>query len=230
VFYISNFAVAYGLIKNESGLDLAKKQSVEAWLLKAAQEIDRFTALRLNKDKDPENNIINWSALSLMSVGLVLQNKTLQNRALQLYDRALSQIRNDGLLPLELARGDRAFWYHNYALEPLIYMAEISETFGLNLYARDKGRLHLLAKRMIEGFEDFSTFPNHQTQTTISTPRYLLTEDNRELSWMEIYYSRFADPRLKKILQTARQSNNGSLKISLRTHGSSTHLFGVKCL
>ncbi len=108
-------------------------------------------------------------------------------------------------------------------------MAEISQPFDYNLYERNNGRIHLLARKLIDSFSDFSTFPSYQTQGAESTPNFFLTDNSREIGWMEIYYSRFGNVKLKPLLTAARITNQGALKYSVRTHGSSTHLYGVKC-
>ena len=230
VFHFSAFAIGYALIKDEPGLSAADKQTIETWMTSVGTEINRFTAIRLSKDTDPANNILNWSALSLMSIGLATGNPTFVDRALALYDMGLAQIRSDGYLPLELARGEKAFWYHNYALHPLVLTAEIAKPFGMDLYARGGGRLMLLVDRMVTSFGSFSGFPGYATQASDSNPTYFLTDNSRELEWMEIIYSRFGTAGLKPLLTTARATNSGALKYSYRTHGSPTHLFGVKCL
>lgn len=228
-FYVSSFALAYAIVKDEPGLDSAKKQEIEAWLLKIGTELMSFSDLRKNKDGDV-NNIYYWSGYSLMTIGLVLNNSSFINRGIAIYDVALNEINDQGLLPRELERAEKSFWYHNYALTPLIHMAEIARPYGHNLYERSNGRIHLLAKKLIDGFTDFTTFPDYQSQIETSTPEYFLTDNSREIGWMEIYYSRFADTKLKPLLAEARKTNNGALKFSMRTHGSATHLFGVKCL
>ena len=55
--------------------------------------------------------------------------------AMAAYDNGVNQIRPDGTLPLEMARGRRAFHYHLYALAPLVLLAEFGEANQLDLYA-----------------------------------------------------------------------------------------------
>ncbi len=98
VFYISSFVLAYAIVKDEPGLDPAKKTSIENWLRKVGNELHRFSEIRENRDKD-RNNIFYRTGYSLMSIGIVLNNKTFIDRAISIYDTALTEITAQGLLP-----------------------------------------------------------------------------------------------------------------------------------
>jgi poly(beta-D-mannuronate) lyase len=50
---------------------------------------------------------------------------------------ALREMRPDGSLPLETARGARALWYQRHAVASLVFMAELARAQGYDLYAAD---------------------------------------------------------------------------------------------
>jgi len=227
---IAGFAMSYARIRNDPGLDPAKKAMIDQWLLSSARKVNEFTTLRLEQDTDPTNNILYWSGLSILTTGLMLDQQDLVDRGIELYDIGLNEIQADGLLPLELARGENAFAYHNFATRPLVFMAEVAAPFGINLYDRQNGKIKLLTARVIQGFSDFSSFPDNQLQGTSSNPTYFLTDNSRQLDWMEAYYSRFPSPELKTILTSARLTSDGKIKSSRQTGGNATIAYGVKCL
>jgi len=229
VFYVSSFVQAYGIIMNDKNLNPAKKAKVVNWMKKVRAQVRSFINIRINKDRDL-NNIINWSGMTLMSLGLVLDNQSDIHRAIKIFDIGLNEIRADGYLPRELQRGSRSFTYHNYALRPLIFSAELAHSYGYDLYGRKNGRLHLLVDRVASSFINFNSFLNSQEQSFDSTPEAHIVNNSRAMDWMEIYHSRFGDDRIRDILIAARSENNGFLKTSTRTHGNATIMYGVKCL
>lgn len=56
-------------------------------------------------------------------------------KGIERYQVALRQMRADGSLPLETARGARALWYQNYAISMLVTIAETATQQGHDLYA-----------------------------------------------------------------------------------------------
>lgn len=228
---IGGISLAYAKIKDQTGLNIQKKQAVENWLKLASTKILDFSYLRMSVDTNPQNNILYWSGMAILTGGLIFNNQTKINRGIEIFDIALNQITSDGYLPLELARGTSSFWYHQFALRPLVIMAEISKPYGYNLYTRNSNKIELLSNRVIQGYVDFSTWPDYQIQSSSSTPNYFLTDNTRQLDWAEIIYSRFASPALKNILATARSFlSSNTLKSTRQTGGGATQTFGVKCL
>src|SRR6516164_10089734 len=69
-------------------------------------------------------------------------------------DRAkfgISQIQPDGTLPLELARGQRAFLYHLFAAMPLFMLAEAAYKNGENLFTENDHGLQRFGALDIKG-------------------------------------------------------------------------------
>jgi poly(beta-D-mannuronate) lyase len=50
---------------------------------------------------------------------------------------ALREMRPDGSLPLETARGARALWYQRHAVASLVFIAELARAQGYDLYGAD---------------------------------------------------------------------------------------------
>lgn len=141
---LSGLALSYIKVKPEA----TKKQSVEieSWLKKMANISLEFA----NKDS-LRNNHYYWVGLAMMATGVATDDKYYINEAKKIYDFALSEIRDDGSLPQELARGGKALSYHNYALAPLVIIAELSKAQDENWYKRKNRRLDRLAELTLKG-------------------------------------------------------------------------------
>lgn len=227
----AGIVMAYARIQHEPGLDANMKAEIEAGIRRASTQVAAFTERQLSTFTNPENNILFWSGFELMAAGLVLGHEPFVTRAIELYDIGLGQIRADGLLPIELARGENAFWYHNFATRALVLTAELGATSGRDLYRRRSGRLGLLTDRVAGALVDFTTFPGHATQGSSSTASYLLDDNTRQLDWLEAHYARFGGATRSPLLRRARTQGAAMdrVKASRETGGTSTLAFGVSC-
>ena len=75
--------------------------------------------------------------------------------------RGRRDITNDGTLPLEMQRAGRALYYHLYALAPLVMLAELGESNGIDLYAEKHHAIQRLVDRCAAGLQDPSYFVQH---------------------------------------------------------------------
>ncbi|WP_141217684.1 alginate lyase family protein [Bordetella genomosp. 4] len=91
---------------------------VQAWLQSLGDEVDRYVARRKLK-----SNLYYWSGYSLGVIGLVLDNKSYQEKSRDVFLGAINAIQPDGTLPLELERGQRASRYHAFAAQAIFGLA-----------------------------------------------------------------------------------------------------------
>lgn len=77
-------------------------------------------------------------------------------KGIERFKVALRQMRADGSLPLETARGSRALWYQNYAVGMLVTIAEVAAQQGYDLYGMEKdGRsIHKAIAFLLDGIND----------------------------------------------------------------------------
>jgi hypothetical protein len=71
------------------------------------------------------NNHLTWKALFLSTSGLCLMQRSLLREAYFLFQTALKKVKDDGSMPLELARDDKAATYTLMNLEALIHLERI---------------------------------------------------------------------------------------------------------
>ena len=204
-------ALSYLKIRDEPTLDGAARQRVEAWL-------GRLAARALLTGGELNNHAY-WEGLTAMVNGILLNRPELYEIGPARYRLALSQMRADGTLPRELRRGDQSLLYHNFALEPLVYIAEFAARQGQDLFGETvEGRgLKQLLDVVLAGIGDLEQYRRFSDQG-----QQLCFICGAAMDWAELYYARFADERLVVLLQQRRPLLNP------RLGGDITVGYGVK--
>jgi poly(beta-D-mannuronate) lyase len=100
---------------------------------------------------------------------------------------AARDIRADGALPLELARGGRAAHYHAFAAMPLVILAELGAARGEDWYGLGDGALHRLVALTVAGFAEPAIF-----ERLAGTPQQP-TANSMGTGWLPLYRRRFPD-------------------------------------
>lgn len=178
------------------------RQAVVAWLRQVAGSVmDYFDRGRAKGSGDAKNNHYAWAGFSVMAVGIAANDRAMFDWGVAGYDDAVSHIDPDGVLPLEMARGQRALHYHVFTLAPLVTIAEFGMANGLDLYARNDGALKRLVDRTISGLEDNRYF-EEKSGAAQDTPAggKIKSED---IIYMQPYLRRFPNPIYRKLLQSA---------------------------
>jgi poly(beta-D-mannuronate) lyase len=197
VWTLAGLALAYLEVRDAPHVDPAGRAAVEAWLVKVAEAAKPGEA-RAGRMSDA-NNHADWAALAVAAAGAAAHDRALYDWGLARGRIGISQIRPDGLMPLELARGAMALHYHLFALAPLIMLAELGEANGVDLYAEEHGAIGRLANRVIEGLRDPAPFA-----AAAGVAQQVRPPRGPDLAWAEPYYARFHDRRLIPLLATAR--------------------------
>lgn len=146
--------VALAYIKLRPLAEPAQRAHIEAWLPQLADAALAF----FSDGKHARNNHYYWVGLAVMATGVATGEQRYIDAASKIYDSALNDIGDDGSLPLEMNRAGRALAYHNYALAPLVMMAELSRLHHDNWYQRRHGRLQKLARLVLAGIADPAWF------------------------------------------------------------------------
>ncbi|WP_260924708.1 alginate lyase family protein [Novosphingobium sp. 9] len=208
---LGTFATTFLKISH-AHLDPEKQARVVDWLHKLA------IAAKSDFSRDPDlnsrkNNHLYWAGWSVAAAGIATGDRSLLEWGMDCFRTGVDQIRDDGTLPLELARRNRAASYHMFAMQPLIMLAEAGETNGISAYAYNDGRLKKLIDLNLRALADKSVF---QSLTGFEQEP---SETASALSWMEPYFARFHDARLLPWLSKYRPMN------TRRTGGDITALY-----
>lgn len=88
-----------------------------------------------DRNLDYKNNHYVWTAVGVMQYGVLANSKDDIDWARSAFKYYMGQVRSDGFLATEIYRGKKALYYHNYALQPVVYMAKLSQLIGENWMA-----------------------------------------------------------------------------------------------
>jgi len=199
--YIGGMALAYLQVREAPGLDAKSKRRVEEWLAQRAEDLAAFHD-RTPSTRSSLNNHRYWSGLGVASAGVAANRRDLLDWGMEAARIGLRQIEEDGTLPLELARKDRARDYHLYALTPLVMLAELGKANGVDLYAENGGALKRLAALVLKTTDDPTFFERKTGVKQLDYPD-ASTRASRMI-WLEPYNARFPDDRATRLLKPIR--------------------------
>lgn len=109
-------------------------------------------------DREPRkvNNHDYWAAWAVMSTSVATGNCSHWGWSMAKFEEAMRQITEDGYLPKELSREDRALEYLNYAMQPLTIVAVFAEVNGIPVHETYGEGFEALARNIVAGLDDAS--------------------------------------------------------------------------
>ncbi|WP_418320671.1 alginate lyase family protein [Piscinibacter sakaiensis] len=183
-------ALALSQVVAEPSLDQARLKAVIDWLHRVSKKQISYPG----GENTCCNNHAYWRGLHATMIGVLANDNDLFRWGLGRYALAIEHMAADGSWPLEMARHEQALHYQNYALLPLVMIAEIAAQQGVDLYAHkvDGRDLHLAI--------DFlrKTLAAHQANPPSDGKKMDLrafVAGRGDQAWAEFYRARFAkDP------------------------------------
>jgi len=195
-------AIAVAYLKVESA-DLAmpeQNKKIAEWMHEVGQQTRAYyDSHKKIGHGDAQNNHLYWAGVELAAISAVAQNRSDFDWAIAAYDNGVNQIKPNGELPLEMARGQRAVHYHLYALAPLAFLAEFGEANHIDLYAHANGAIHRLVNFSVNGLIDPSPFAK-ATGVRQEVPKVVSGD---QIGWAPPYLRRFPNPVLQKFADNA---------------------------
>jgi poly(beta-D-mannuronate) lyase len=198
--------VAYSLVRDHPGMAARDREQIEAWL-------DRLVWRRgPGRERGPDlassqNNHRYLSDSVTMAWGILHGNDDWFRAGIESYLAALEQMRPDGSLPLETARGSRALSYQRHAIASLVAIAEMAAAQGYDLYGIEgpEGQsIHRAIAFLLDGIDQPSlvwryarendnpqSYRNYKVQDlSFMTER---GHGRHYMAWTEPYLARFPD-------------------------------------
>jgi poly(beta-D-mannuronate) lyase len=119
----------------------AQRLDIVEWLSRRVAAADAPTGPAATRASESapsnRNNQRLMREAMVMAFGALVGDDAQFRRGAQFYLQTLRDMRPDGSLPLETARGARALWYQRHAVASLVYMAELARAQGYDLYGAD---------------------------------------------------------------------------------------------
>lgn len=181
---LGSLSSSYLRLKFSSSRPLAaypqQAQAIEQWFSKlGTQVVSDWSNLPLKQI----NNHSYWAAWSVMATAVVTNRRDLFDWSVSEFKVAAGQVDDDGYLPNELKRRQRALSYHNYALTPLAMIAAFAQVNGVDLRPENHGALQRLAERVMQGVGNPQAFDaragNDQDMADL--------KENSKFAWLEPY-------------------------------------------
>jgi poly(beta-D-mannuronate) lyase len=193
-------AIAYLKVRGAGDATPDQVADIAGWLHSVGGQTRAYYGGRKKAGQgDSQNNHLYWAGVELAAVGVAANDRTDFGWAMATYDNGVNQIKADGTLPLEMARGGRALHYHLYALAPLVLLAEFGEVNSLDLYARADGAIHRLVNASVNGLRDPALFEK-ATGVKQEVPKVVSGD---QIGWAPPYVQRFPNPELSRLIKEA---------------------------
>jgi poly(beta-D-mannuronate) lyase len=126
--------VSFSLVRDDPALDALRRDRIERWLGQVARLRGPDRRLPGPREATARNNHYYLRASVSMAWGALTGDDRAFREGIGAYRQALADMRPDGSLPLETARGARAVWYQRHAIASLVTIAEMAATQGIDLY------------------------------------------------------------------------------------------------
>ena len=196
---LGSISSAWMQIQNEPSLDPDKRKEVIDWIRKVAKaaKADFSRDGHLNSR---QNNHLYWAAWGVGAAGMAINDASMFDWAINKAREGINDIQLDGTLPLELARGQRAYHYHLFAAMPLFMLANAAEKNGINLFLRNDNALRRLAELCLKNLGNPIAFQ----QITGKKQDLTRAGTSSDLGWVEIYRQHYKNPRADAALQKFR--------------------------
>ena len=147
--------LAMALLQAETAteLDPAKRERVVAWLDRAAEGMVAFFDGGAPKNA-ARNNLRAWAGLAAAAIGRLNGDPALIGWARSSFELVTCQAGEDGSLPLEMGRADKALNYQLHATAPLIVIADLLKATGYDGYGACDGKLAKIAEFSLRAIQD----------------------------------------------------------------------------
>jgi len=189
--------------------DPAKREKIVAWLETLGQGMVQFfdNDAPTNASK---NNLRAWAALAAASIGLAADDKALITWGEQSIELVACQANEDGSLPLEINRADRALNYQLHAVAPLVVAADLLAGQGFDAYALCGGKLDKIVDFSWKAAKDPKLVEalNGKVQTLSNGEQKL---EPYMMAWAEAYLARTKSPELEAFVAPMRDLSHSKL-------------------
>ncbi|GGX95205.1 hypothetical protein GCM10007160_23440 [Litchfieldella qijiaojingensis] len=198
-------AMAYSMIRPDIEGMQEERERIENWLNRLSHKHVAIPGLEENSCC---NNHFYRRALYASMVGVLTEDDELFRFGVSAIYSALHDMTEEGAFPLEVKRGRRATHYQNYALLYLITNMQVIARQGYDIF-----NLQIDGHSIHDAVDFAMKILADRTQLGDMAPReqYLgFLKDEQYFSWMEIYQSRFDNPRIADFLERHRPIYNRS--------------------
>lgn len=188
-------AIAYLKVRDSGVVTAEQKAVILPWFKAVSAQARAYYDRKTEKHPDTLNNHYYWAGAELAAVGIAANDRGDFNWGIKAARVGIAAISPDGTLPNEMKRGKRALHYHLYASGPLVMLAELGMSNGIDLYAERNGALKHLVRVAIDGIVDPSPF-----EKATGIRQEVQSPTGEAIGWATPFNRRFPDPTITKLL------------------------------
>lgn len=202
---LSSFSLVWLKLQASENVSANDRKHINQWLDKMAGQTKAYFS-KSRKSSDGIGNMYYWAGLGIMATGISLNRQDYFDWGVERYKRGLDQVTEDGFLPRELERGQRARAYHLFALQPLTTMAELAAVNGVNLYSYNNNALLRLTTATIESLHNPQKIENFAGVIQMN-----VESDALSMGWLQSISQRFPSPLFDDALKKYRKRSDARL-------------------
>ncbi len=205
---------AWSILRFYPGLSGADREVIDSWLVALVARADVNTGPLDDRDTNPDRYLSQFDShrylrdLVAMQWGILSADDFRFRRGIERFFVALRQMRNDGSLPLEIARGGRALSSQNEAIAILVHIAELAAVQGYDLYGYDVdgASIHTAIRFLLDAIDDPRIVLKYSgdggslgptlsaSRGTVQNLSFLFARGQRHaMAWIEPYLARFPE-------------------------------------
>ncbi|MGD0831558.1 MAG: alginate lyase family protein [Terracidiphilus sp.] len=198
---LSAVAISYLKVRSSGQGTPAQNADIQRWFKHLAAEVrEYFDAEVIRLASQGENNHIYWAGLAVAAAGIADNDQADFKWGLNAYRMGMDAILPDGSLKAEMNRAQMALHYHLYALGPLIILAELGVSNGIDMYGANKGAIHRLVNFCVAGLEDPTLLQKRTGVAQLVTLPY----GGSDIGWAVPYLRRFTNAQLSALAAKAQ--------------------------
>ncbi|WP_181702168.1 alginate lyase family protein [Chthonobacter albigriseus] len=193
---MAGLSISYAQVKNAHAGTPEDRALIDAWLQEFADLVKgNFSADGTDDRSSDRQNHRYWAGFSVAAIGVVTGDRDDLAWGFTSYKIGACQIRADGVLPMELARGKRARDYHIHATGPLVMIAELAAANGMDAYGACGGAIHRLVKFNLDMIRDPRTVEAMTGEKQLKIPTRSGAIRGDRVAWLAPYLKRFPQKR-----------------------------------
>jgi poly(beta-D-mannuronate) lyase len=123
---------------------------------------------------DGRNNHLAWTGVAVMQIGILTDSKEDIEYARKVFNEMLSSVKQDGISSIEIRRGHRSFFFHNFLVEAMTAMAQMSKLIGEDWWTNPK--LQKMISTVAEAQVNPSAMAEFDKQSQSSKKQDIYTE------------------------------------------------------
>jgi len=206
---LGGMALAYLQAKTAFAPDPDKAEVIESWL----RERMRAAAAYFDDEAPPKasrNNLRAWAGLAATAAGEATGDDWLTSWGAHTAATVACQADEDGALPLEMERGNRALHYQLHAVAPLVVSAAFLDSEGYPTFSLCNEAIPRIVGFTIDALQDAELV----TEKAGEPQTYFEGDDeveSFELAWAEAYLAIFDDPDLAAFVEDYRPLGHSKL-------------------